>query len=88
SLVEDFAKDWPLGRLMYVFEPRQGKQFALNRAVQVTSNEILAFTDDDIDLPPNWLLEIQRLFSSAQVDLAGGKTLIRWGARGKPGWFA
>lgn len=88
ALVEGLAKDWPLGRLVYAFEPRQGKQFALNRAVQLASSEVLAFTDDDIDLPPNWLLEIRRLFADKSVDLAGGKTLIGWGDHGKPGWFA
>jgi len=56
--------------------------------VAVASNPVLAFTDDDILFPPDWLLQVQRLFDDPGVDLAGGKTLVTWGPRGRPEWYA
>ncbi len=41
--------------LRYIFEPRQGKSAALNRAISETSARLLLFTDDDVDVEPGWL---------------------------------
>ncbi len=58
ALVCERRPGWPLGRLHALFEPRQRKQFALNAAIaharEIGSN-MLAFTDDDIVFPPDWL---------------------------------
>lgn len=42
----------------YLFEPRQGKNFALNSAISIANGEILVFTDDDVLPAKNWLLEV------------------------------
>jgi glycosyltransferase involved in cell wall biosynthesis len=86
--VEAASAAWPLGTLRYAFEPRQGKQFALNQGVGLASHEILAFTDDDIQFPTDWLCNVLQVVADEGVDLAGGKTLIRWPAAGKPNWYA
>ncbi len=88
AVVEGLATGWTLGALHYAFEPRQGKQFALNQGIALAKFPILAFTDDDIDFPENWLLRIADCFSDPAVQLAGGKTLIQWGPAGRPTWYA
>lgn len=88
QIVQQRARQWPLGCLVYEFEPRQGKQFALNRGIARATHAVIAFTDDDILFPPQWLRSIQRLFADPQVDLAGGRTLIGWPREGPPSWYA
>lgn len=87
-VVEEAQPSWALGALRYLFEPRQGKQFALNTGVAAARHTVLAFTDDDILFPPDWLRQIQRVFSDPGVDLAGGKTLIDWTGAQPPPWFS
>ena len=48
DLINQLSLDWPLGKLLYTFEPRQGKQFALNLGIKLATYDLLAFTDDDI----------------------------------------
>ena len=87
ALVDGKMRDWPLGTLRYEFEPRQGKQFALNRGVLAASHPLLIFTDDDILFPSNWLREIQMLFDDKTIDLAGGRTIATWPDSGRPPWY-
>lgn len=87
-VVERRSENWPLGKLRYEFEARQGKQFALNRGVLASASPVLAFTDDDILLAADWLQRVRQLFMDESLMLAGGKTLIAWGPRGRPPWFA
>ena len=48
------------GEILYVFEPRQGKSYALNTGLGLLSGEVVVFTDDDVTVDDNWLLEIVR----------------------------
>jgi glycosyltransferase involved in cell wall biosynthesis len=86
-IVQDCMVDWPLGKLYYLYESRQGKQFALNLGVQKASGKILAFTDDDVILPDDWILNIVKIFSDPQIEMAGGKTLLIWPDNHVPTWF-
>src|SRR5271165_2674235 len=47
AVVEDFSRRYP-GRFRYLFEPRQGKSYALNAAILAARGDVLAFTDDDV----------------------------------------
>lgn len=88
--VRDLAAGWPLGRLHALFEPRQGKQFALNTGIARARElgcTVLAFTDDDILFPADWLQRIEAVFSNPTVALAGGRTELQWPAAGRPAWF-
>src|SRR4030065_124469 len=40
----------------YIFEKKQGKSFALNRGIREAKGEIIVFTDDDILVRHDWLL--------------------------------
>lgn len=87
DVVEQAAANWNAGQLRYAFEGKQGKQFALNLGIQLAKYDILAFTDDDILFPKNWLQNIADLFEDATLDLAGGKTVIVWPETGQPDWY-
>lgn len=78
---------WPLGELRYLREQRQGKQFALNFGVRSASGKILAFTDDDVLVPEDWIASILHVFSDQAVEMAGGRTLLLWPESGPPRWF-
>ncbi|KQW42204.1 MULTISPECIES: glycosyltransferase family 2 protein [unclassified Roseateles] len=81
---------WPLGRLHALSEPRQGKQFALNtgiaRARELGCNW-LAFSDDDIVFPPDWLEQADAALSPGEVMLIGGRTELLWPNGGPPAWY-
>jgi glucosyl-dolichyl phosphate glucuronosyltransferase len=53
-VVEQFSQDHP-GRYRYLFEPRQGKSYALNTAIRQAQGEVLAFIDDDVVAESAWL---------------------------------
>jgi glycosyltransferase involved in cell wall biosynthesis len=81
---------WPLGRLHTLFEARQGKQFALNRAIASARElgcEVLAFTDDDIVFPPDWLEQVDAVFGNEGPALVGGRTTLQWPESGRPDWY-
>lgn len=48
--------------VQYVLEPRPGLDFARNRALSSSTNEIVAFVDDDVEVDPQWLAELRRTF--------------------------
>ncbi|WP_457446914.1 glycosyltransferase [Roseateles sp. P5_E4] len=81
---------WPLGRLHVLFEPRQGKQFALNAGIRRARElgcDVLAFTDDDILFPVDWLENIAAVFDADGPALAGGRTELQWPPGGRPAWY-
>ena len=87
AAVEELAARWPLGTLRYLFEGRQGKQFALNTGIRASSGDLLAFSDDDIVFPPDWVAAAVAAFADPLLELAGGKTLAGWPAGGPPRWY-
>jgi glycosyltransferase involved in cell wall biosynthesis len=87
SVVENLADSWKLGALRYAFEPKQGKQFALNHGIQLSIKPILAFTDDDILFPKDWIKNIAEAFEDPSLELTGGKTQIIWPKSEKPNWY-
>src|ERR1700676_1787445 len=48
------AAHLPLQRL---FQPRQGKSYAANLAVERSRGALIVWTDDDVLVDPNWLAE-------------------------------
>jgi GT2 family glycosyltransferase len=58
-----------------VHEPRPGISAARNRGVTVADGEIVAFTDDDVDVDPRWLRAIGERFAR-QRDLAAVTGLV------------
>ena len=63
KIVDEFLQknNFPL---KYIFEEKRGKPFALNAALKATKGKIVAFTDDDCIVSPNWITSITTEFSS------------------------
>jgi glucosyl-dolichyl phosphate glucuronosyltransferase len=70
----------------YVFEPKQGKSFALNRAIKEARGDIVAFTDDDVLVDQSWLASIQECFTVYSCDAVGGRVLPLYPKR-TPRWI-
>lgn len=73
-VVERFQSQYP-GRFRYIFESRPGKSNALNTAIHQTEARILAFMDDDVQVEPDWLHMLTRIFDDPQYAGAGGRIL-------------
>ncbi|MCB9849355.1 MAG: glycosyltransferase family 2 protein [Phycisphaerales bacterium] len=71
QIVERYTNALPL---RYLFEPRAGKNFALNKALdEVALGDIVAFTDDDVNPDANWLhAVVEAARHHPEYDLFGG----------------
>ena len=73
--------------LRYVLEARQGKSHALNRGIAEARGDVLAFTDDDVRIPPTWLAAILGpLADPARMGIAGA-VLPQW-TTPRPSWIS
>ena len=62
-----------------LFEGRQGKSYALNRAIRVAAGDVLAFTDDDVRVDSSWLAAIERAATRHPDALGfGGRIIADW----------
>jgi glycosyltransferase involved in cell wall biosynthesis len=85
-VVEELSRTYP-GRFRYIFEPIQGKSWALNRGIREASGAILAFTDDDVKVDPSWLENISAPLRDERYAGSGGRTLGPAGFT-PPRWLA
>ena len=74
SVVEEFCRR-DSSRFRYLFEPKQGKSYALNAGIQAARGEILAFTDDDVTVEPTWLQNLASSLTKGDWVGAGGRTV-------------
>ncbi len=74
QVAEDFCKRYP-GRFLYLFEPQQGKSYALNTGIREARAGLLAFTDDDVSVEPSWLRNLTASLSNNEWTGAGGRVL-------------
>ncbi|HIK04017.1 MAG TPA: glycosyltransferase [Trichormus sp. M33_DOE_039] len=51
----------------YVLEPKPGLSLARNTGIRHSTGEIIAFTDDDVEVHPDWCLRLQQAFVNPQV---------------------
>jgi GT2 family glycosyltransferase len=67
------------GRVRYVFEARQGLSHARNRGIELARAPIIAFSDDDVRVASDWIVQIKRAFDAhPDVDYISGRVLPRW----------
>jgi GT2 family glycosyltransferase len=90
-------------RVRYVCEPIPGLSRSRNRGIGDATGEIVAFTDDDVEVDPHWIRELVRGFTRANdVELVTGLVLaanltthaqgiferkVSWGANFTPQLF-
>ena len=60
TLAERFASD---GRVRCVAERRQGLAWSRNAGIAVATGDVLAFTDDDVEVEPGWVGAIATAFA-------------------------
>lgn len=63
------------GRVRYVREPRPGLDWARNRAIAEATGEVIAFTDDDVEVDPDWVRAIAAPFADEAVAAVTGLVL-------------
>ena len=78
--------DSGMGNIRYIFEGRQGKSYALNSGIEAAKGEILAFTDDDVIIDPDWLLNLKKTFDRYDCAGIGGKIIPVIPVK-KPSWL-
>lgn len=87
AVVQEFMADAG-GRLNYVFEPRQGRTFALNTGIAASQGSIITCVDDDCLLERDHLLKISRIFAAhPDVGFIGGKIYPHWLDGTYPKWL-
>ena len=75
------------GRLRYFFEPRQGLSHGRNAGITQSRAGIIAFTDDDVRVASNWILELKRAFDRyPDAGYIGGRVLPQW-VSPPPAWL-
>jgi glycosyltransferase involved in cell wall biosynthesis len=76
--VESAGRAMP-ARVTYVFEGHQGKSNALNTGIARSRGDVIAFTDDDVKVVPEWLEEACRPFDADRtIDYTGGPVRPLW----------
>jgi glycosyltransferase involved in cell wall biosynthesis len=79
QVVERHAADFPV-RLQYRFEARQGRSSALNAGIAAAGGAIIAMTDDDVRVEPQWLEAACDALGAAPASIAyvGGPVRPMW----------
>lgn len=84
--VIEAARDRFPVRLRHLTESRPGKSHAVAAAVAAADGDVLAFTDDDVTVGPQWIPTIRRIMRDSDAALVGGPVLPRWEAS-PPSWL-
>lgn len=64
------AKQYP--EIIYYKEERPGLSIARNAGIRLARSPVIAFTDDDVVLHPQWVYHVQESFASPQVGAMTG----------------
>jgi len=70
----------------YVFEGLQGLSHARNAGIRAATGDVLAFTDDDVTVHPNWLASLRDAFLRQDCAAVGGRIVPVWTCP-KPSWL-
>lgn len=87
QVIEEFRRRSGLV-VRYVFEAKQGLSNARNTGIANAAGEIIAFTDDDVLVTPEWLKELAYTFAKFDCAAVGGRITPVWDGIAKPKWFA
>ena len=85
AVVEGEQASFP-ATLHYIFEPEQGRYAALNTGIRAAKGNIVATTDDDARVEPDWLTRAAAGLDTLGCDYVGGKVLPLWKGP-RPSWL-
>lgn len=85
EVVRKAAENFPVP-LRYLQESQQGRSAALNTGIKAAQGEIIATTDDDVRIEPDWLTNAERALKHFNCDYLGGKALPIWQGE-RPSWI-
>lgn len=85
TVVESCARSFP-APLHYIFEPEQGRYAALNTGIRAAKGDIIATTDDDARVEPDWLTRAAAGLEAHGCDYVGGKVFPIWKGT-RPTWL-
>lgn len=86
AVVEEESISFP-APLRYLFEPEQGRYAALNTGIRAAKGKIIATTDDDARVEPDWLTQAAAGLKALDCDYVGGRVLPIWKGD-RPAWLA
>ncbi len=86
AVVRDAAARSPVP-VRYLYEDEPGKSNALNAGIAAARGQLLAFTDDDVDLTPGWVAGLVEVLERFDCDGVGGAVLPVWSGPA-PRWLA
>lgn len=73
--------------LRYLFEPQQGKSYAINKGLAASTGSIVAFTDDDVQVDTEWLAAaLAPMSTRPEIHYTGGPVLPLW-ETSPPAWI-
>jgi glycosyltransferase involved in cell wall biosynthesis len=83
----EFLASFDDPRVVSVKEPRQGLSYARNAGLAAARAPILALTDDDVEVAPDWIDTISTTMAAhPDADAVGGRVLPAW-PEDKPSWL-
>lgn len=85
QICQDFIQQSSIAA-SYIFEARQGLSHARNTGVANARGEYILFTDDDADIPPEWLGTYLQYIARSHPDCLYSRINIIWD-KDKPWWF-
>ena len=85
AVVDEETASFP-APLRYLFEPEQGRYAALNTGIRAATGSIIATTDDDARVEPDWLTRAAEGLEKLGCDYVGGRVLPLWKAP-RPEWL-
>lgn len=73
-------------RIKGIFAREQGHSHARNAAIEAARGEYIAFTDDDVLVDENWLVDLSKVIDEEHPGCVGGKVLPLWESV-RPDWL-
>lgn len=86
EVVEQYCLQNP-ARFSYMLESKQGLSNARNAGIQKSRGDVLAFTDDDAVVEPDWLWNLTSSLQSGEWAGSGGKIIPTWSGA-LPAWLS
>jgi GT2 family glycosyltransferase len=77
AVVANYQSQFP-ANLVLVREPRPGKSRAIATALSVAIGDVLAFTDDDVNVDGGWLRALREALEDPSIAMVGGPVLPRF----------